>query len=139
MINKISFHRLHMNFVLTLQQLSLSYIFFSECLKYFFSIFSLMPFGAGRRVCAGEAMARNRMFLFITTLLQRFHFLPDPDEPLPECDPNHYKNDLILHPTPFKVIAKPRNSQCDKLSSLYPPLHIVQLKRTFVSCCYLHI
>ena len=31
-----------------------------------------LPFGAGRRICAGETFARNTMFLCITALLQNF-------------------------------------------------------------------
>ncbi|CAH1779749.1 unnamed protein product, partial [Owenia fusiformis] len=32
----------------------------------------LMPFGAGRRVCVGEQLARARLFLFFTAMLQKF-------------------------------------------------------------------
>lgn len=31
-----------------------------------------LPFGAGRRLCAGETFARNTMFMCITALLQNF-------------------------------------------------------------------
>lgn len=33
-----------------------------------------MPFGAGKRVCAGEQFARNGLFLAITSLVQNFTF-----------------------------------------------------------------
>ncbi|XP_055524343.1 probable cytochrome P450 304a1 isoform X2 [Wyeomyia smithii] len=37
-----------------------------------------LPFGNGKRVCAGEAFARNALFLAITSLVQNFTFkLPD--------------------------------------------------------------
>ncbi|KAL8582121.1 hypothetical protein ACOMHN_004041 [Nucella lapillus] len=37
---------------------------------------NLLPFGIGKRTCPGETFARTRLFLLITTLLQRFDFLP---------------------------------------------------------------
>ncbi|CAH1773462.1 unnamed protein product [Owenia fusiformis] len=46
----------------------------------------LLPFGAGRRVCLGEQLARIRMFLFITTFLQKYTFLPETPDNLPDCD-----------------------------------------------------
>lgn len=37
---------------------------------------NLLPFGIGKRTCPGETFARTRLFLLISTLLQRFDFLP---------------------------------------------------------------
>lgn len=35
-----------------------------------------LPFGAGRRLCAGETFARNTMFLCIAALCQNFNIRP---------------------------------------------------------------
>ncbi|XP_060118583.1 cytochrome P450 2K4-like [Heteronotia binoei] len=39
---------------------------------------AFMPFSAGRRVCAGENLAKMELFLFFVSLLQRFTFQPAP-------------------------------------------------------------
>lgn len=38
-----------------------------------------LPFGGGRRLCAGETFARNTMFLCTTALIQNFNFKLDPN------------------------------------------------------------
>lgn len=48
-----------------------------------------LPFGAGKRVCAGETFARNTMFLVVSAVVQNFNIelpanqkMPHPDETL---------------------------------------------------------
>lgn len=44
-----------------------------------------LPFGAGKRLCAGETFARNTMFLVMTALLQNFNFKCEKDQ-LPDLN-----------------------------------------------------
>ncbi|XP_037331350.2 cytochrome P450 2K1-like [Pungitius pungitius] len=39
---------------------------------------AFMPFSAGRRACPGESLAKMELFLFFTSLVQRFCFTPPP-------------------------------------------------------------
>jgi hypothetical protein len=70
---------------------------------------SLLPFGAGRRVCAGEMLAKNRSFLFAASLVQRFDFRSPPGTPLPSCDPRTFVYEAAYHPLPFNIVAQPRS------------------------------
>ncbi|KAK0061484.1 cytochrome P450 2J1 [Biomphalaria pfeifferi] len=41
-----------------------------------------IPYGVGRRVCLGESMAKTELFLYLSSLIQRFLLLPvHPDQP----------------------------------------------------------
>ena len=61
------------------------------------------PFGAGRRVCAGESLAKVELFLFSSWLLQKFTFLPA------EGHPPKSKASIIQFPQRYKMRAIKRN------------------------------
>ncbi|XP_026470618.1 probable cytochrome P450 304a1 [Ctenocephalides felis] len=42
-----------------------------------------LPFGAGKRLCAGETFARQNMFLMFASLVQNFIFSPAPGKEKP--------------------------------------------------------
>lgn len=45
-----------------------------------------IPFSLGPRACLGETFARVELFLYVTTLVQRFKFLPEVDGQMPPLD-----------------------------------------------------
>ena len=67
---------------------------------------SLIPFSIGKRVCLGEAFARDQLFLFITSLVQQFRITADPGTPQPSLEGILGK--LTLQPQPYSVIMKER-------------------------------
>ncbi|XP_052428452.1 steroid 17-alpha-hydroxylase/17,20 lyase [Carassius gibelio] len=66
---------------------------------------SYLPFGAGIRVCLGEALAKMELFLFLSWILQRFTLGMPTGQPLPDLQG---KFGVVLQPKKFKVIAKLR-------------------------------
>ncbi|XP_053565548.1 cytochrome P450 2K1 isoform X2 [Bombina bombina] len=66
---------------------------------------AFMPFLAGRRVCAGENLARMELFLFFTRLLQKFTFQPPPGDLDVELTPTE---GFTRGPKPYQLCALPR-------------------------------
>jgi len=64
------------------------------------------PFGAGRRVCPGEALAKLEMFVFLSWMLHKFTFLPEEGQEPPEIK---HRRALTQYPAPFKIRAIKRN------------------------------
>ncbi|KAL8173135.1 UNVERIFIED_CONTAM: hypothetical protein K2H54_040530 [Gekko kuhli] len=68
---------------------------------------AFMPFSAGRRVCAGETLARMELFLFFVTLLQRFTFQPAPGMAKEDLDLTPAIG-FTTPPMPYRFCALPR-------------------------------
>ena len=64
----------------------------------------MMAFGAGKRRCIGEQLARHVGFLILAILLQRCSFEEIPDDPL-SLDGIY---GLTVSPKPFRVKVSPR-------------------------------
>uniref|UniRef100_A0A8C0GUY6 Cytochrome P450 n=1 Tax=Chelonoidis abingdonii TaxID=106734 RepID=A0A8C0GUY6_CHEAB len=69
---------------------------------------AFMPFSAGRRICAGETLARMELFLFFTSLLQRFTFHPPPGVTSSDLDLTPAVG-ITTPPMPHKICAEPRS------------------------------
>ncbi len=66
---------------------------------------SLIPFSVGKRVCVGEVLARDQIYLFLTNIFYRFTAIPDPNDPKPSMDP---EGSFALQAKPYTVIFKER-------------------------------
>jgi len=68
---------------------------------------SLMPFSVGRRVCMGESLARDSLFLFTTILLQNFTLTVPEGREMPTMQPKF--GQITSNPHPFQVSMKSRH------------------------------
>ncbi|XP_066494081.1 cytochrome P450 2K6-like [Tiliqua scincoides] len=69
---------------------------------------AFMPFSAGRRICAGETLAKMELFLFFTSLLQRFTFQPAPGMSREDLELTAAIG-FTTPPKPYKFCALPRS------------------------------
>ncbi|XP_069767188.1 cytochrome P450 2D26-like [Narcine bancroftii] len=67
---------------------------------------AFIPFSAGHRVCLGEQLAKTELFLFFTSMLQRFIFLLPENEPRPSY--REAKFGITLSPLPYRLCVKAR-------------------------------
>lgn len=66
----------------------------------------LIPFGVGRRLCLGESLARQELWIFFVGLMQRFELKSDPSKPLPSSFASASPYGIIRAPLPYQVIFK---------------------------------
>ncbi|KAL9898144.1 putative cytochrome P450 304a1 [Glossina fuscipes fuscipes] len=66
-----------------------------------------LPFGAGKRLCAGETFSRNLLFLMVSTLCQSYHFTLAEDDKLPKLSSN--LSGFIVSPQDFWLQLEERN------------------------------
>ncbi|XP_069832045.1 cytochrome P450 2K4-like isoform X4 [Dendropsophus ebraccatus] len=66
---------------------------------------AFMPFSAGRRTCAGETLAKMELFLFFTSLMQKFSFCPAPN--ITDFNVKPFVG-LTIPPMPQKICCVPR-------------------------------
>ncbi|KAM9285353.1 cytochrome P450 2H1-like [Morus bassanus] len=65
-----------------------------------------MPFSAGKRICAGEGLARMEIFIFLTAILQNFTLKPVVDHK--DIDISPLVRTLLNIPRPYEVSFLPR-------------------------------
>uniref|UniRef100_A0A8C6IKQ9 unspecific monooxygenase n=1 Tax=Mus spicilegus TaxID=10103 RepID=A0A8C6IKQ9_MUSSI len=66
---------------------------------------SFLPFSMGKRACLGEQLARSELFIFFTSLMQKFTFNPPINEKLSP----KFRNGLTLSPVSHRICAVPRH------------------------------
>lgn len=66
---------------------------------------NMQAFQVGRRQCVGETLARDSLFLYLTSLFQEFEMKFNPDEKEPSVDSTETSS---RHPLPYEVIMRSR-------------------------------
>ncbi|KAL3870431.1 hypothetical protein ACJMK2_038499 [Sinanodonta woodiana] len=69
---------------------------------------SLVTFGAGKRACVGKNLAKSRIFLYLTTLIQKFDFLLPKGGTVPSDDPRDFVPGAALRPHDYMMRLKVR-------------------------------
>lgn len=65
-----------------------------------------VPFGVGKRICMGDALARNELFIFFASILQRtaIEWVESRGQP----EPSQYTMGITSIPDPFYLSFKSR-------------------------------
>ena len=67
-----------------------------------------VPFGLGRRACMGEKLARDTLFIFLTTLIKNLRLEAPREHAKP--DPSNFTDGFTIIPHPFYINIKRRNA-----------------------------
>ncbi|XP_072099258.1 cytochrome P450 2D3-like isoform X2 [Mobula birostris] len=67
---------------------------------------AFIPFSAGHRVCLGEQLAKTKLFIFFTSMLQRFTFFLPGNEARPSYKEARFG--ITLRPLPYRLCVKAR-------------------------------
>ncbi len=78
----------------------------------------MMIFGAGQRLCPGEIFAKNRLFILVTMMLQKYKFLVAEGFPKPRHDPREYDSNTILAIKPYNLCVQSRGNKATCLMNL---------------------
>ena len=70
-----------------------------------------VPFGIGKRACMGEKLARDNLFIFMTTLIKNIEFGTPVEHDQP--DPSNFTDGFTMIPHPFYVNIRSRNNSAD--------------------------
>ncbi|EPY74334.1 cytochrome P450, family 2, subfamily J, polypeptide 2-like protein, partial [Camelus ferus] len=76
----------------------------STTLRWGLLYMALYPEIQGKRVCLGEQLARSELFIFFTSLVQKFTFRPPDNEKLSL----KFKTGLTISPVTYRICAVPR-------------------------------
>lgn len=73
---------------------------------------AFLPFSIGKRVCLGESLARDELFLFLTTLFQTFRVTTVPGAPKPTLD--YIATSAVLMLKPHELFLVDRYDEEEK-------------------------
>ena len=67
---------------------------------------NFVPFGIGKRICMGESLAKNELFIFFVRILQRMN-IGIVEGKVPNSQ--NYISGITRIPSPYVVFVSPRN------------------------------